>query len=231
LAIYAIADLHLSFGSAKPMDMFAGWEDYVRRLEENWRAAVTEHDTVVLPGDISWGMSLEEALPDFAFLHGLPGTKIVMKGNHDYWWTTKTKADKFFAEHGLNTLRILNNNAYRFGDVTVCGTRGWFFDCEAVEDKKVLLREAGRLRMSIQAGRDLGGELIAFLHYPPITGDGICCHEIFDILVEEHIGRCYYGHLHGPACRNSLNGEVQGVRFSLISGDYLGFYPKLVSRF
>lgn len=154
MALYAIADTHLSLGTDKPMDVFRGWKDYVPRLEQNWRALVAPEDTVVIAGDISWGMSLEQAAADFAFLHALPGKKLLLKGNHDYWWTTRKKMDEFFAANGWDSLRIVHNDAAPVeGRAAVCGTRGWFFDAEEDADKKVVMREAGRLQASIDAAR------------------------------------------------------------------------------
>jgi predicted phosphohydrolase len=232
VAIFALADPHLSFGCAKPMDVFAGWADYVRRIETNWRAAVAQSDTVVLPGDISWGMSLEEALPDFAFLHGLPGTKILLKGNHDYWWNTRKKVETLWAAHGLGSLRLLHNNAFFAEDRALCGSRGWFFDSPEPDAQKVLLREAGRLRVSIREGKRLAGgdmeRLLVFLHYPPIAG-GEVCREIMDVLVQEGARRCCYGHLHGYAVRGAFQGVAEGVRFELVSADALGFSPKRIA--
>ncbi len=231
MSVFAIGDTHLSFGSDKPMDIFSGWKDFEKRLEENWRAIVKDSDTVVIAGDISWAMNIENAREDFAFLDRLPGTKLIMKGNHDYWWSTKAKADKFFEQNGFSTLKILHNNAYLCSAVAVCGTRGWFFDCEVNEGNKVLLREAMRLQMSIDEAKKTGGEPVVFLHYPPVTSDGKCCREIFDILIKEEIKRCYYGHLHGGSCKNAVNDVYEGVKLSLISGDFLKFCPKLIEYF
>ena len=149
MSIFAIGDTHLSFSCDKPMDIFRGWDDYVERLEKNWRAIVTDDDTVVIAGDISWAMKLYEAKEDFTFLENLPGRKIIMKGNHDYWWQTKKKLDEFIKENGFNTIDIMFNNAFRVGDYAICGSRGWFYDAEKDADMKVLRREAGRLQMSI----------------------------------------------------------------------------------
>lgn len=229
MSLFAIADTHLSFGTDKPMNIFAGWQDFEERLEKNWNSIVTENDTVVIAGDISWGMKLEEALEDFCFLDRLNGTKIVMKGNHDYWWSTKSKTEKFLAENGINSIKILFNNAYRVGDISVCGTRGWFFDCSKQEDQKVLAREVGRLKASIDEAKRLGGEPIVFLHYPPISLTETCS-EIYDLLMREGIKTCYYGHLHGSSVNWSFRGESDGIKFDLISADYLGFCPKLIKK-
>lgn len=227
MSLFAIADTHLSLDADKSMEVFSGWQDYVARLEANWRAVVCEADTVVVAGDVCWGMSLESALKDFQFLHALPGRKLLLKGNHDYWWSTRRKMELFFAEHGLDTLRVVHNDACLAGGISVCGTRGWFFDAEEDADQKVVMREAGRLRTSIRAAKECGGEPVVFLHYPPLT-QGARCGEIMQVLLDEGIRRCYYGHLHGPATRAAQTGEREGIRFSLISADYLQFCPKLI---
>ena len=143
MALWAIADLHLSLGADKPMDVFSGWQDYVPRLEKNWRSVVSPEDTVVIAGDISWAMGLSATEADFSFLHSLPGQKLLLKGNHDYWWTTRKKMETFFAAHGFDDLHIVHNSAYPVdGTYAVCGTRGWFYDAEGEADRRVLLREA-----------------------------------------------------------------------------------------
>ncbi len=230
MAVFAIADTHLSLSTGKKMDIFSGWSDYESRLESNWRRLVKDGDTVVIPGDISWCMTLEEGLEDFAFLDSLPGKKIIMKGNHDYWWSTRKKADEFFEKHSLSTLSILHNNAYACENIAVCGTRGWFFDAESDESKKIILREAGRLRASIAAAKETGLEPVVFLHYPPVTLERRC-DEIYSVLVEENIKRCYYGHLHSFSHATAVNGTNEdGIEFRLISADYLGFCPVLIPQ-
>ncbi len=229
MAVYAIADLHLSFGTDKPMDVFSGWNDHAQRLEKNWRALVNEGDTVVIPGDISWGMSLEQAAADFAFVHSLPGRKILLKGNHDYWWTTRKKMDAFIQQNGWNSLHILHNDAYEAEGIAVCGTRGWFYDAEADADQKVLMREVGRLRTSIQAAKTLKGDPVVFLHYPPLYADAVCG-EIWEELLRQGIRRCYYGHIHGYGIRSAFNGEKEGIRLRLISADALSFAPLRLSE-
>lgn len=227
MAIFAIGDTHLSFSTDKPMTVFKGWDDYVPRLEAHWRSVVRETDTVVLPGDISWAMSLEEAEADFAFLNRLPGEKIILKGNHDYWWNTRRKMEAFFEEKHFTTLKILHNNAFRVGSYSICGTRGWFFDAESASDEKVLLREVARLRTSIQAGRQLGGEPLVFLHYPPLSLTQSCS-PFLELLESEQIRHCYYGHLHGGAMRLAFQGERNGVHYALVSADSLKFCPQLL---
>lgn len=227
MSIYAIGDPHLSLDTNKPMNIFKGWEDYVDRLKKNWRALVTDADTVVIPGDISWAMHLKDAAADFRFLHDLPGQKILAKGNHDYWWGTRRKMEDFLEEEGFFSLRILHNNAFRVGDFCICGTRGWFFDAEQQDADKVVLREAQRLRTSIEAGKALGGEPIVFLHYPPITMNQRC-EPLLQVLREERIRRCYYAHLHGGAVHQAFQDTLDGVKFELLSADYLKFCPKLI---
>ncbi len=230
MSLFALADTHLSFGTNKPMDIFRGWNDYEKRIEKNWRSVVGENDTVVIAGDVSWAMKLEEAKADFSFLNSLPGRKIIMKGNHDFWWQTKKKLDEFIIENEFNTIDILFNNAFRVGDFSVCGSRGWFFDAEKDADMKVLLREAGRLSLSISQAKKLGGEPIVFLHYPPVTQTQEC-REIIEVLKSEGIKRCFYGHLHGSCLQSAFNSERFGIEFRLISADYLEFCPKLIEKF
>ncbi|MBQ6829932.1 MAG: metallophosphoesterase, partial [Clostridia bacterium] len=228
MALYAIADTHLSLSTDKPMDVFRGWSDYMQRLENQWRALVEPTDTVVIAGDISWGMSLKEALADFRFLNDLPGQKLIFKGNHDYWWTTRRKMDTFLEENGLHTLRIVHNDAVVVGDIAVCGTRGWFYDEEEPDNAKILAREAGRLATSIAAAKQTGATPVVFLHYPPIF-DGRECTELLEVLKRENITRCYYGHVHSAGIRVAFQGEWEGIEFRLISGDSLGFCPLHIS--
>lgn len=225
MALYAIADLHLSLGEDKPMDIFAGWNDYVSRLKSNWIKLIGDSDTVVIGGDISWAMKLEESLMDFQWIDSLPGKKIFLKGNHDYWWGTKSKIDKFLNENNLNTISILFNNSYVCENYAVCGTRGWFLENDSPEDIKVLNREVGRLKASIDSAIKTGKEPIAFLHYPPYY-NGIECREIFDVLLECNIKKCFYGHIHGSKnFRYAFEGNYKGVELKLISCDKLSFAP------
>ncbi len=230
MSLFAIGDTHLSFGVEKPMDVFNGWNDYEKRLEENWRKIVGDGDTVLICGDVSWGMKLGEALPDFRFLDSLPGQKLLMKGNHDYWWETKTKMKRLLDDNSISSIDFLFNNAVRCGDISVAGTKGWFYDIDVEDEQKALNRELGRLKLSLQQAVKLGGEPVAFLHYPPISNRAVC-EEIVDLLVEHGVERCYYAHLHGPSIKNAFSGEYRNVRFSLISGDSLGFCPKLIEKF
>lgn len=226
--LFAIADLHLSLGVDKPMDIFKGWTDYVSRLEKNWNAVVTDDDTVVIAGDISWALKISEAVEDFKFINSLKGKKIILKGNHDLWWQTAKKINDFFNENDIDTISILHNNAYKIGDVAIAGSRGWMFD--SGEDKKVLLREAGRIRASIQKAKQLGcGTPIVFLHYPPIYKDAVC-DEIMEVLKSEGITKCYYGHIHGAGANSAVRGLYDGIDFHLISCDTMDFTPLFIAR-
>ena len=167
MALFVLGDPHLSLGASKPMDIFPGWNDYVDRLEKNWRKLITPQDTIVLAGDISWAMRLTDTRKDFAFLQQLPGQKIIMKGNHDYWWSTANKMNAYLKAEGFDTLHILHNNSYSVEGYAICGTRGWLFDVGEPHDEKVMNREIGRLRMSLQAAEP-GLEKLVFLHYPPV---------------------------------------------------------------
>lgn len=230
MSLFAIGDTHLSFGVEKPMDVFNGWNDYEKRLEENWRRIVGEDDTVLICGDVSWGMKLVEALPDFRFINSLPGKKLLMKGNHDYWWETKSKMKRLLDDNSLDSIDFLFNNAVKCGSVSIAGTKGWFYDSGADDEAKALNRELCRLKLSLQEATKLGCEVVAFLHYPPISNRAVC-EEIVDLLVEYGVRRCYYAHLHGASIKNAFTGDYRNVKFSLISGDSLGFCPKLIEKF
>lgn len=225
MSLFAIADTHLSFGTDKPMDSFPGWNDYVDRIEKNWNKIVTDDDTVVIAGDISWAMNFDELKADFDFIERLNGKKIILKGNHDYWWNTSKKMNDFIESQRYKTISILFNNSYDIDGVSVCGSRGWLFDVDDEHDEKVLNREVGRLRLSLESA--VNDEIIVFLHYPPVTTD-TKCDEILNLLKEYGIKKCYYGHLHGIAAKKAIDDVVDGIQFRLISCDRLGFVPKLI---
>ena len=227
MSVFAIGDLHLSLGSDKPMDIFSGWDNYVERLEKNWKSIVKPDDYVVLCGDISWSMKLENTLNDFFFIQSLPGKKLIIKGNHDYWWTTRRKMETFLADNGLDTLSFIHNSALAVGDICLCGTRGWAYDA-GISEEKFLKREAGRLSASIEEAKAKGLEPIVFLHYPPLYGDYVC-KEIVEVLHQYGVRRCYYGHLHGNTHKRAVIGEVDGIKYNLVSCDYTDFFPVLVS--
>lgn len=225
MSLFAIADTHLSLGTDKPMDSFPGWNDYVTRLETNWNKVVNTEDTVVIAGDISWAMNFDQLYADFEFIHKLNGKKIIIKGNHDYWWTTYNKMQKFIDDNGFDSISILHNNSFDVDGISVCGSRGWMFDSEEPHDEKVLAREVGRIRRSLDnATRD---NKMVFLHYPPITTNSTCT-EIIELLKEYGIKKCYFGHLHGIAARLVVEDNIEGIDFRLISCDKLSFLPKLI---
>lgn len=222
MAIFAIGDLHLSLGADKPMDVFPGWQGYLPKLEANWRKLIAPEDTVVLVGDTSWAMHLKDTKEDFSFLEQLPGQKWILKGNHDYWWTTRKKMETFLQDNGFSSLHILHNNACIVDGVALCGTRGWPFDDTAAQDAKVMAREAGRLKMSLEAAGEL--PKLAFLHYPPVY-PGACAQEIVDVLQAYGVTRCWYGHLHGKALRYAVQGVHDGIEYRLLSADGIAFCP------
>ena len=222
MAIFTIGDLHLSLNGKKPMDVFPGWQNYVQRLEENWRTMVTPEDVVVLVGDTSWAMSLEECNEDFAFLHSLPGKKYLLKGNHDYWWCTMAKMQRYLLEKDFSSLSFLHNNCVVAQDMALCGTRSWLFDQGKPHDEKIMRRECGRLIASLEAAGSL--EKVAFLHYPPVYPRADA-HEIVEILKEYGVRRCFYGHLHGACIPRAVQGTVDGIEYRLVSADALGFCP------
>lgn len=228
MSLFAIADPHLSLGTDKPMDVFRGWDNYVDRLTENWKKLVTEDDTVVIGGDISWAMKLYETEEDFKYLNSLPGKKLLLKGNHDYWWDTLSKINRYLEEKQFDSIRIIFNNSYEAGEYVICGTRGWLIDSQSDEDKHILSRECGRLRLSLESAKDSDKEKIVFLHYPPVYAD-FKSDEMISILKEYGIKKCYYGHIHGQnMIKNAFNGELDGISYRLISCDALRFTPILV---
>ncbi len=229
MSVFAIGDLHLSLGCDKPMDIFKGWDNYTDRLTENWNRVVSDNDTVIIPGDISWAMTLDGAKQDLEYINNtLKGDKIILKGNHDYWWNTASKMNAFLGENGFDRIRILNNNAYLVEGISVVGTRGWINDDGSECDAKVLNREAGRFRMSVAEGIKLRGELVAFIHYPPIY-NGEKNEYILSVIREYGIKKCYYGHIHGPGHRYAFQGEYEGTQYKMISADYLGFMPIMIN--
>lgn len=221
LALFTISDLHLSFSSDKPMDIFKGWDNYVDRIKANWLRVVSKDDTVVLPGDFSWALKLEDTLADFMFLNELPGQKIILKGNHDLWWCTVSKMNAFFEQNKIDTVRILHNNHFEVENLALCGTRGWMF--EGTVEQKVLLREAGRLEASLASAKQSGLQPIVFMHYPPAY-DKHVCNEFFDIFEKYGVKDVYYGHMHGRGI-HPITSVVRGVNMRLVSCDCIDFNP------
>lgn len=228
MSLYVLADLHLSIDINKSMDIFDGWENYVEKLVCSWKEKISADDTIVLAGDLCWGKSLKEALPSFKFVNDLPGKKIILKGNHDYWWATKTKMDKFFLNNNLTTLNILYNNSYVVDGVCVCGAKGCLFENGNEDNIKLIKREKQRLVASIESCVKLNLPIVVFLHYPPVYGNQIS-ESILEVLEYYKLSKCYYGHLHGESTKLALNGMAGNVYYKLISCDYVNFSPVKVS--
>ena len=224
MALYAIGDLHLCLGAPKPMDIFGGaWVGYMDKLKAGV-SRITPEDTTVLLGDLSWALDLSSAEADFAWINQIPGRKIILKGNHDYWWSTAAKFRKFCQERNFTDLNLLNNNFYEYEGFAVCGTRGWFFEEErsGQHDEKVFRRELLRLEASLKAAGEL--PKLVFLHYPP-RYRGYECGEILELLKKYEVHRCFYGHLHGGSQKLAMEGLWDGMEFRLVAADYIGFSP------
>lgn len=227
MALYAIGDLHLCLGADKPMDVFGGaWVGYMDKLRQGLQM-IRPEDTTVLLGDLSWALDLTDAKADFDFINQIPGRKIILKGNHDYWWSTVAKFNKFCQENGYTDQFILNNNHYEYGEYAICGTRGWFFEEErsGEHDEKVFKRELLRLEASLKSAGDL--PKIVFLHYPP-KYKGYECPEILELLKRYDARRCFYGHLHGASHALAMEGIWDGVDFRLVAADKINFQPVMV---
>lgn len=229
MSIYVIGDLHLSFSQNKPMDIFGkNWEKHDEKIKNDWLSKVKQKDCVVLPGDFSWATYIEDAYLDFKYLNELPGKKILLKGNHDYWWTTVTSMKKFLEDNKFYNIDFLYNNSLEYEDKVFVGTRGWSFQ-ESENSRKMINRENQRLELSIQdAIKKYGNnkEIIAFLHYPPLVSKNLLennCLEFYKTLKKYNIKRCYYGHLHGKSHAEAVIGNVEGIDFNLVSADYLDF--------
>lgn len=228
MSLYTISDLHLSLSADKSMNIFHGWDNYVERLEANWRRLINEKDTVVIPGDISWALKLEDSLKDLKFIDSLPGKKIILKGNHDLWWGTMAKLMEFFTKNSITTITPIFNSFVETEGVAVCGSRGWL--CDNSEDsKKIVLREAGRLEVSISAAEKAGLEPIVFMHYPPVYSD---CEapEIIEVLKKHKITTVYHGHIHGSGLHKAIS-ERDGIAYKLVSCDCIEFTPhKIITK-
>lgn len=227
MALYAIGDLHLCLGAPKPMDVFGGtWVGYMDKLREGM-SIIGPEDTTVLLGDLSWALDLQAARADFAWINAIPGRKIILKGNHDYWWSTAAKFQKFCLENQFANLNILNNNCYEYDGYAICGTRGWYYEEKrsTEHDEKVFKRELIRLEASLKAAGDT--PKLVFLHYPP-RSKGYDCPEILELLRRYEVRRCFYGHLHGPSHRLALEGVWDGVDYALLAADFINFTPQKI---
>lgn len=233
MAIYTIGDLHLSFHDNKPMSIFgSNWENHEEKIKEDWIKKVNENDLVILPGDFSWATYLKDTYLDFQYLNNLPGKKLLLKGNHDYWWGTVTSMKKFLEDNNFSNIDFLYNSAYVYENYIFCGTRGWSI-AEDSESIKMINREASRLELSIQKGLELKNvkgnenkEIIVFLHYPPLIKKNLINNEINDflrIMMKYDIKKCYYGHLHSNSIKEAVEGEYFGIKFKLVSADGVDF--------
>lgn len=223
MSIYAISDLHLSYNTDKPMDIF-GWKNYENKIKENWNSKVKESDLVILGGDFSWSMDLKDTYKDFEFIHKLPGKKILIKGNHDYWWGTLTKMKKYINEIGFNDINFLYNNSYEFEGKLICGTRGWNSSDLQEEDEKIYNREIQRLRLSLEdAVKKYGNEkeIIVCLHYPPLKTNEIS--DFVRVMEKYNVTKCIYGHLHGPAHKFVIEKSIDNIQYIMTSCDYTNF--------
>ncbi len=230
MSIYAIGDLHLSFGTNKPMNVFGdNWENYEEKLLKNWNDIITDNDVVLLPGDFSWATYLEDSLNDFKFLEKLNGKKILLKGNHDYWWTTIKKMKEFLNQNDLKNIDFIFNSAYETDEAIIVGTRGWAFN-DTENSEKMLKRETQRLELSIKQALQINDKkrIICMMHYPPITKNLLekgQSSEYIELMKKYNIAICIYGHLHGDSHEEAVEGNIQGIDFKLVSSDYLKFNP------
>ncbi|NLD88627.1 MAG: serine/threonine protein phosphatase [Clostridiales bacterium] len=232
MALYVLSDLHLSRSVEKPMDIFGGaWEGHMEKLEKGMEILVPD-DTLVIPGDLSWGISLEEAAEDFEYLESLPGRKILVKGNHDLWWSTRAKMTRFLENRGIKSIYFLHNNYFMYKTTALCGTRGWFYEEEkgTEHDLKMKNREIIRLKISLDAAkREIPERILCFMHYPPIYGRYVCP-EVCGLLEEYGVSECLYGHLHGQSHKMAFEGVKNGINYRLVSCDYVNFQPILLEQ-
>ncbi len=223
--LWTIGDLHLSFEADKPMDKFGPeWAGHAEKLTAGF-SDVRPEDVTVICGDLTWGMDMRSCLSDFRFIDALPGRKIILKGNHDYWWSTATRAKAFFAENGIDSIEILNNNCFFHEDAALCGTRGWMCPNEnpAPHDRKIMLREIQRLEASLRSAGERERKIV-FLHYPPIFGR-FYAQGLVEVMERYGVRECYYGHIHGAGRALAFEGTDRGIRYRLVSADHLRFRP------
>ena len=228
MAIFALADLHLSLSCDKPMDIFGNnWVNYSERIREQWNELVNEDDLVIVPGDISWSTYLEDCYEDFNFINNLKGQKIILKGNHDYWWSTLNKMNKFVEENGFNTINFLQNNSYQYENFSICGTRGWSIKSSSNNElnSKIFDREKRRLILSLEdAKQKSDGEIIVAMHYPPVEKENLS-YDFIDIMKQYDVKICIYGHLHAQSIKNAITGDFCGIDLRLVSCDSVNFSP------
>ena len=246
MSIYAIGDLHLSLNKEKPMEIFGlNWKNHEQKIKENWEKTVSKDDLVLLPGDFSWEMHLKDMYEDFKFLNDLPGRKLLLKGNHDYWWTTLAKMREFVEENKFSNIDFVYNNSYLFEDKIIAGTRGWALN-DTDNGIKMNHREEERLKISLKSGVESFGdkEIICLMHYPPIVTEEenqessqkkennkidnqknikLKISNYVQIMKEYNVRTCLYGHLHGESHNEAFEGVIENINFKLVSSDYLDF--------
>lgn len=225
MAIYTISDLHLSLGMDKKMDIFGeNWENHEQKIKNNWIKKVKEEDLVLLPGDFSWAMYIEDAKKDFEYLNKLPGTKLLLKGNHDYWWETLTKMRKYLKDNNFYNIDFIYNNSYMWEDKIIVGTRGWSEQEDNPE--KIIKREILRLELSIQDGIKKFGndkEIIICMHYPPFNRYEENELNFINTMKKYNVKTCVYGHIHGDAGKDAIQGNIEGIQFIMASSDQMNF--------
>lgn len=238
MSIYVIGDLHLPFGVDKPMDIFGEkWQEYTEKLKKDWEEKVKPEDTVILAGDFSWATYIEDTYKDFEYLNNLPGRKILLKGNHDYWWTTIKNMRKYLEENEFKNIDFLHNNSFKIENKIIVGTRGWTL-LDSENSEKMVNREANRLELSIKDSIEKYGdkcELICIMHYPPITRNKMKNEYTYDskfleVMKKYNVKQCYYGHLHASSHNEAVEGNIDGIDFYLISGDYIEFKLKMIDK-
>ena len=226
MSIYVIGDLHLYFSIDKPMNIFGfNWENHAEKIKDNWIKKVKETDTVLIPGDFSWATYLEETYKDFEFLNNLPGRKILLKGNHDYWWTTLNKMNNYIKNSGFENIDFLYNNSFFIEDKIITGTRGWISNLNN-ENLKILKRENERLKLSIKSGIEKYGEdkeIIVLMHYPPFIKENVENIDFVKTMKEFNVSKCFYGHLHSDSHKEAIEGKIENIEFKLVSSDYINF--------
>lgn len=223
MTVYAIGDLHLPGGDEKPMEVFGShWQGHWEKICQDWREKVQPGDVVLIPGDISWAMQLEAALPDLKSIGALPGRKVILRGNHDYWWSSLTRVREALPEG----MFALQNDALQLDGITFCGSRGWMYPQSAddTENERLYERELIRLRISLERAREISpvGPLIALTHYPPVPENGAAT-RVSALMSQFRVNDVVYGHLHGVSVKTAFDGMVEGVRYHYVACDGLGF--------
>ena len=226
MSIYAISDLHLSFDENKPMDIFGeNWENHQEKIKMNWIKTIQDKDLVLLPGDFCWAMYLKDAYKAFEYLEKLPGKKLLLKGNHDYWWTTITKMREYLKQNNFKTIDFIYNNSYEYDKCIICGTRGWTITDNDEEDKKILNREIERLKLSFKHAEEnyniKGKQIIVCMHYPPVKENLIS--EFINVMKQHNVSICLYGHLHGNSHYEIKEGKIENIELKMVSCDYTDF--------